>query len=1053
MTLPYIQEAVNAGEISPSLFGRVGLDKFKKGASTARNCYASYRGGLSSRAGTKFVGQCLQPASAASIAPEVIPFQFSVDQGIPIEVGDKYMRFVIDGAYVTETPISITALSNADPAVVSVTQSWSDGDWVYIANCQGLTELNGRIFIVAARASGSIELVSTLTGLLIDASAFGVYSGGGTAARIYTLVSPYAIADVAAIKWAQSADVMTLTHPSYAPYDLARITDNNWSLTKTSFNSVIAAPVSATASPDGGSTGSFYYQYLGTAVDAGTGQESIASPVATMTNIDISAQAGSNTINLAGVTGAGSYNFYRAPVAFGTAPVAGNLFGYVGTSRGTSFTDSNVTPDYSVTPPIHSDPFATASVLAIVMDMVGSSYSSTATTVAISSSTGVNFSGTPVIINGEIQWIVVNFGGTRYSTSDHVIFTDTTSAGTSASAHLVIGPSMGTYPSCVAYFQERRFYANTINNPDTYFASQPGAFTDMDASDPPKDDDAIIGSPWSQQVNGIQWMVNMPGGLVVLTGLGAWQLSGGGGGLAVASAITPASQDATPQAYNGCSALVRPIPINQDILYIQEKGSIARDLSYNIFANIYTGTDMTVLSNHLFEGHTVLRWDWAEEPNKLVWAVRDDGILLCLTYLKEQDVYAWTRHDTNGLFVSVCCVSEPPVNAPYFIVKRLIQNDGDPVYAYYMERMDNRIWQNIDDAWCVDAGLSYPQNTPNATLMASSAAGVPTLQQPTVAYGGTGYSDQTYAQLSDPTGTGASIVLTLTGGVVATALSTGTLTGYTNPSVTVIDPTGEGLGAIINIVSFNITILTTSAPIFTGTAGAGQAGDSVHIGAGSMSVVSFDTGSQLTAVVLRPITQTFPNDPLSTPIPAGPGDWTINAPTMTVSGLDHLEGMQVSILADGVVVAPQTVTDGSVTLLAPASTIVAGLGYAVQIQTLYADFASQVTVQGRRKSIYNAVVRVEASGLPFQVGANQPDASVQPGGANVPWINMAPFVGAFGAQSPIQPIPLYTGDIPGDIFDSLGLTNGQLAVQQLNPVPLNLLAVIPNISVGDSPSA
>ena len=64
-----------------------------------------------------------------------------------------------------------------------------------------------------------------------------------------------------------------------------------------------------------------------------------------------------------------------------------------------------------------------------------------------------------------------------------------------------------------------------------------------------------------------------------------------------------------------------------------------------------------MLSNHLFTGYTLKEWAWAEEPYKIVWAIRNDGALLSLTYLKEQDVYAWARHDTFGLYQSVCSVS------------------------------------------------------------------------------------------------------------------------------------------------------------------------------------------------------------------------------------------------------------------------------------------------------------------------------------------------------------------------------------------------------------
>jgi len=1047
MTAPILQNALNAGELSPSLFGRTDLDKYRKGCSTLRNFFASYRGGAASRAGTAFVGQCKQGSlgNNAALPPVLIPFQYSVTQGIALEFGDNYLRFAIDGAYVTETPIPIYGFNNVSPALISVNNLWAPGDWVYASGIGGIPEVNGRLFVIGTRSPIGVTLLDPLTGGNVDATNWPLWTGGGTLARIYEVSTPYAASDLPLLKWTQSADVMTLTHPSYPPYDLTRINYNNWTLTQTSFDVAIAAPTAlfASASSVTTSTTSFYYQYVATAVDAVTGQESIASPPYTVASVNISAQAGTIRINCNPVTTAESYNFYRAPVSYASPPVGGQIYGYIGTSRGVCFTDANITPDYTVSPPIHTNPFATSSVTSINVTNPGSGYSTAGVTVSISSTNGSSFAGTVVVIDGQIQWVTIDNGGHGYSTSDTLSFIDSTGSG--AQGTIQVGPSTGTYPGVCAYFQQRRFYASTYNNPDTYFASQPGAFTNMDRSIPTKADDAIVGTPWSQQVNGIQWMINMPGGLVVLTGRGAWQLSGSGQS---GTAITPSNQFAAPQAYTGCSPTIRPIPVNFDILYVQEKGSIVRDLSYNFFTNIYTGTDLTVLSNHLFDGHTIVRWDWCEEPNKLLWAVRDDGILLNLTYLKEQDVYAWSRHDTNGLFKSVCSISEPPVDAAYFVVQRYIPGAG--VNAYYLERMNDRLWETIDDAWCVDAGLSYTQNQPETYASVLSATGTPTLQQPVLAYGGQNYSDTTYARIDDPTGSGAIGTVTVTAGAITAVGVIGTLTGYTNPKFVVVDPTNQGGGAVVNIFSLNVTTFSTSAAVLSNTAGYGQAGDVIRIGGGLLTVLSYIDSSHLSVQVVRPITQTFPNDPNNLPIPQSPGTWSIATPITTVYGLNHLEGMTVSILADGVVQAPQVVSGGTVTLSVAASNIVVGLGFTAQLQTMYLDFPAQVTVQGRRKVAYNATVRVENSGSVFEVGTNQPDQSVQPGNATVTWLNMTQFAAPVGTNNPLQPYALFTGDIYNNINDGLGGTKGQIAVQQTQPLPLTVLAMVPWFDVGDS---
>lgn len=1058
MSLPTIQTAVNGGEFSPDLFGRVDLDKYRRSCSTLRNFFASYRGGATSRAGTLFCGFCKQGqlGAAASVPPpRNIPFQFSVTQGIVIEAGDRYFRFLSNGAYITEAPKTVVSMTNGDPGVITVTgHGWSNGDEVFLASV--VPQVSNQSFLVINATADTFSLQSPLTGTIINTATFAVYSSGGTAARIYTLATPYAAADVPSLKFAQSADVMSFTHPSYAPYDLTRISAANWTMVKTSFGSHILAPASISLSEtdSGLSTPSFYYQFVSTAVDATTGEESIASPVGTVLAVDQATEASTIFINCAGVTGAGSYNFYASGVTYKDPPIPGGIFGYIGSSFGPAFSDTNVVADFTISPPLHSNPFATSSVASITMTAGGASYSPTATTAALSSPLGAlkNPVLLPIVVGGAIVWTSVTSGGEGMTGGEAISFIDGTGSGSGATATFTRGASTGTFPSVVAYFQQRRFYANTNNNPDTYFASQPGAFTNMDTSLPVKDDDAIIGSPWSQQVNGIQWMINMPGGLVILTGLGAWQLSGGSGGFATAAAVTPSSQVANPQAYNGVSPTVPPLVINYDILYVQQKGSIVRDLSYNFFVNIYTGTDLTVLSNHLFLNHTIREWAWAEEPYKLIWAVRDDGILLCLTYLKEQDVYSWSRHDTNGLFQSVCSISEPPVNAPYFIVKRLIQNHGNPIWAYCQERMDNRLWHILENAWCVDCGLSLPRSYPNATLTVSSADGTPTLTTPTLIYGGANYGPTTYAQVVDPTGSGAIVTLTLTGGVVTAVSLSGTTTGYTSPKVVVVDPSGAGGGAAISIGTQNLATVSASTAVFANTAGSGAAGDVILMSGRTMQVTAFTSSTALAVNVIRDYGRVIANDPYETPVPAANGEWSISAPTTTVYGLNHLEGMTVSIFADGIVVAPQTVTNGIITLPQPASIVVIGLGFTAQLQTLYLEISGGVTVQGRRKLIDYAVIRVDECVLPFEVGANQQDASTSPNGVmDEPWVNMTQEAVPITVQTPLQPFALYSGDVIAPLSDQLGGDKGQVAIQQTNPTPITVLAVIPWTRLQDDP--
>jgi hypothetical protein len=1051
VTFATIQTSFAAGELSPSLFGRVDLSKFHVGLSTCRNAFVDYRGGAVNRAGTAYCGRCKQSGSASP--PRDLPFQFSVSQGLVLEFGDLYMRIKSEGEYVLEPSFNVTGISQASPGVVlSPGHNYANGDWVVLTGVLGMTQINNLTFnapfayIVANSNTGAGTFTLTdLDGNAVNTVTFSAYVSGGTVARIFTLTTPYAASDLPSLKYTQSADVMTLTHNSYAPRDLTRLGATNWTLTPTTFGSAIAAPTGASAAPSNPtSTNPTTYQYVVTAVDAKTGEESVASNIATITNsVDIAATQGANTVTWTAVAGASAYNVYKAPAGvFGAGVPVGSLFGFAGTSLGTQFLDSNITADFTKTPPLHLNPFATGSIGAVTVTAGGTGFTQATVGTTITTSTGSGAVLTPIVLSGAVVAVIVQNGGQNYAPADTVAFT----GGSGATATLTLGPASGTFPGTCAYFQERRVYADTANNPDTYFMSQPGAFTNMDAGTPPADSDAIVGTPWAQQVNGIQFMIPMPNGLVVLTGLGAWQLSGG----VNQTAVTPADQVATPQAYNGCSPTVPPVQANYDILYVQQKGSIVRDLAFNFFVNIYTGTDMTVLSNHLFTGHQILQWAYAEEPYKVIWCIREDGIALSFTYLKEQDVYAWARSDTNGLFQGVCSISEaainavgsPLVNATYFIVKRYVNGQ----WVYYSERMDDRIYSILDDAWFVDSGLSLSRVEPNATLSVLSATGSQNIGALNIISGGTNYTAPT-ATIQDPTGTGAQVTFTVAGGIITGYTIVAAGQNYSAPQIVVQDATGSG--AIIQAIVTNNVQFTASASVFAGTMSDG--GKVLRMGGGIATITQAIDTRNVIANITQPIAQTIPNDPNNMPVPAVSGTWSIGTPTSIVSGLNHLNGMTVAILADGSVVANQVVQNGQITLPQPASAVIIGLPYTAQLQSLYLDVQGGSTVQGKRKNIQAVTVRVAAS-RGFQVGTNQVDASTTPTGATAPWTNLKAMkeIKQRSAQiSAGSAIPLFTGDLrinlPGDWAKP-----GQVAIQQQNPLPLQVLALIPELTVGDS---
>lgn len=774
MAQPHIQHSFHTGEWAPALNARVDLAKYHSAAALLRNFYVDYRGGASTRPGTKYVVQCYN----SNTNVRLIPFQASFTVGYVLEFGEGYIRFINNGAPVLEPEFAITAASQATSCIVaSAGNNYSVNDWVYITGVVGMSQLNNRFYKILSVAGANLGL-GDLFGAPINSTTYGAYVSGGRIARIYTLPSPYSAHDLALLKFAQNVNTMVICHPSYVPYVLTLISVTNWTILPINFGRVIQAPTGL-ASTTTLAAGTINYSYAVSAVSV-TGEESTVATIALANVQDLRSVAGSNTITWTASVGAVSYNVYKAELRYAASVPAGAAYGFVGNCTGVVFVDSNIDPDFSQGIPIPENPFQGAGVASIAVTAAGAyttvpgvivaaapSGGTTATAAASLSITAaaivvggggyvagqtVTFSngvvlivatiggggtitafqpltypgtnrgsissgatpanpvtgsagtgGAGVLVTVNFTWGVNTVGlvssGAGYTATPAVTFTSG-----AATATALLGPSSAGNPSVPSFYQQRLFLAAKTSAPSSFDFSQSGLYYNFDISNPIKDDDAISGTIVTGQLNEIKSAIPMPSGLIVFTNGAAFQINGGAGG----PAVTPVSIVANAQSHNGASD-VPPIVVNFDILFVQAKGSIVRDITYNFYANIFTGTDITVLSSHLFYGYTISEWAWAEEPFKLVWAVRNDGSMLTLTYMKEQELIGWTHHDTpNGLFKSVATVTERvsnnTVDAVYTVVQRTIQGQ----VIQYIERFAERLFNDdAIDAWTVDSALRY----------------------------------------------------------------------------------------------------------------------------------------------------------------------------------------------------------------------------------------------------------------------------------------------------------------------------------------------------------
>lgn len=932
MSTDIVKYAFIAGEVSPTLYGRTDLTKFDLGMSEARNFFVDYRGGLSSRPGTQFMEFVKGDQNPVRFAR----FSFSPEDEDTYMVlfGNGYIRFLQSGNYVLKAAQNITGATKANPAVLTVAgHGHAAGTWVRVSGVLGMTELNGKYYEVRNPTANTFQLYSVPDGAAVDSSLFTAYTSGGTIEAVYELASPYTSADLEGLNFDQYRDQLKITSRDDLPIrNLVRADHTSWSLvTEAIEDSAVGPTITGSSSSAAGSAQTLFA--ITSVYDDGS--ESAPGPVYKLSGVvNYPVTEGAVSISWSPDADAVHYNVYRSIVSVNEVLSYGMELGYAGQTRGTKFTDPNIAVDFGRAPPRNFDPFEPGAITSIEVTAGGAGYS-VSTVVSITDPNGTGFSGRVIVDDsGAIVNVIVLNGGSGYS-APTVSFAG---GGAGATATANARALTGTYPALSATFQQRQVYAATDLAPVTVWGSQYKRFSNFNFSDISLDSDSFEFTLDTPGVAPIRHMLATRGGLLLMTQENVWLLNGGSGD----KPLTPNSALADPHTYTGVS-LLEPLRIGEDVLYTEGKGYAVRLLSYNELSRVYSGDDKSILATHLFgPGKEIIRWGYQESPYKTVWCVRADGALLAFTVVKNEEVFAWTPCYTRGKVVDLVVVREGQEDRVYITVERFIGNR----WTKFVERMNLRQFVNVEDAWCVDCGLSL-----DGSVQSGSA---------TIYKSGDVYT----VQVSGATLTGSEDkVLRAANGVF------------------VIETVTSATSAILRLIVEPTTWVPETNEAYT-----------------------------------------FPDT-----------DWTLDTPVTELSGLDHLEGETVSILADGNVFPQQVVTNGKITLEEPVTRAIVGLPFTCKARTLPL-IVPEAGIEGKRKRVVAVSMRLTRSrGL--KVGDDYDRVYPLRERTNEPW----------GA-----PIRLQDGikhQAVGTTWDEDAFTHFLLT----DPTPVTLLSLIQDAEVGDDP--
>jgi len=219
------------GELSAKLDGRNDLNKYSSGCKTLENMIIYPHGSAARRSGSRFVAEVKSSAAKTRL----IPFEFSTTQTYMMEFGNQYIRFYKDNGQILEGDKTISGATQANPVVITATShGYSNGDEISITSVAGMTELNNKRYLVANKTTNTFE-ITDVDGTNINGTGFTAYASGGVANRVFEISTPYLTAELFDIKYAQSADVMYITHPNHEVEKLSRTGHTSWTLTDVDF--------------------------------------------------------------------------------------------------------------------------------------------------------------------------------------------------------------------------------------------------------------------------------------------------------------------------------------------------------------------------------------------------------------------------------------------------------------------------------------------------------------------------------------------------------------------------------------------------------------------------------------------------------------------------------------------------------------------------------------------------------------------------------------------------------------------------------------------------
>lgn len=270
-----------------------------------------------------------------------------------------------------------------------------------------------------------------------------------------------------------------------------------------------------------------------------------------------------------------------------------------------------------------------------------------------------------------VQKIAINSGQTAYSVRDCGLTIDATK-----SVKETFNDFDTENPRCVAFFNQRLIFGGTASKPNDIWGSHIGKFDDFTNTINLSASEAFNLTLASGTLDAIESMIPLDS-LIIFSNGKIWRVDG----------TSASNMSAVIESYSSISEL-SPVATKKSILYVDGSLNTISNFVYSYELNGFVGQNLDILARELFDGYTFVAQSFRTNPFPVYFVVRDDGVMLGLTYLREENIYAWSKLTTKGKYKDVCCLSSQKNDKIFTIVER--EN------GLFLELFTNQIAANED---------------------------------------------------------------------------------------------------------------------------------------------------------------------------------------------------------------------------------------------------------------------------------------------------------------------------------------------------------------------